>query len=302
MEKAAQDNTRNLLLILDLFWDNKLKLILITVITGAFSVVLALYLPDQYQAEVVISPAEDFSSSQLSGVGDSLASLAGVDVSKQAVNKIDIVLETLQSKRFVLDFVDRHDIKLPLMAGYSWDKNTDDLLLDADIYDEIENKWTFKSYGIPPQEYVYKEFMDHFSVLTDAKTGIIKLTFEFPSPTLAQQWLSWIVVDINEHQRMKDVEKSDRSIQYLQEQIQNTDIVEIRNIFFDLIQEQHKTKLLANTRDEYALAIIDPAVIPDIKSGPIRPLIVIIGVFLGFFTGMITIYFRHLYLENKGAL
>lgn len=302
MERAVQDNTRNLLLILDLFWDNKLKLLLITVIAGALSVALALYLPDQYQAEVVVSPAEDLSSSQISGVGDSLASLAGVDVSKQAVSKIDIILETLQSKSFVLDFVDRHNIKLPLMAGYKWDKTTNELTLDGDIYDEVENKWTFKSYGIPPQEYVYKEFMDHFSVLTDAKTGIIKVTFEFPSPVLAQQWLTWIVVDINEHQRVKDVEKSDRSIQYLQEQIQNTDIVEVRNIFFDLIQEQHKTKLLANTRDEYALAIIDPAVVPDIKSGPIRPLIVLIGVFLGFFTGMTAIYFRHLYLESKGAV
>ncbi len=296
-----QKNNNNLLVVVELFWANKIKLLIVTLVSTALAIALALYLPNQYQAVVVVAPAEDNSGAQtaMSGLSDSLASMAGVSISSETVSKIDIVLETLQSKKFILDFVDRHKIKIPLMAGYRWNEANDVLELDVDIYNPETEKWTFRSFGVPPQEFVYDEFMSHLTVLTDVQTGIIKITFQSPSPILAQKWVMWLIEDINESQRIKDIEKSDLSIQYLQTQIEQTNIVEVKNVFFDLIREQHSIRLLTNTRDEYALTVIDPALVPDIKASPKRALIVIIGTFLGFFCGFLVIYARHLYLESK---
>lgn len=297
-----QENSKNLLIAIELFWKHKIKLLIVTIVSAALSVLLALYLPNQYQAVVVVAPVKDDSQSQMPGLSSSIASLAGIGSTTGTVAKVDIVLETLQSKNFILDFIKRHNIKIPLMAGYRWDPANNKLKLDDAVYNIEEEKWTFRSYGIPPQEYVYEKFMSHLTVLTDVKTGIIKLSFQFLSPTLARQWIMWIVEDINEFQRLKDIEKSDLSIHYLQTQIAQTNIMEVQNIFFDLIKEQHKVRLLANTRDEYVLSVIDPAVVPDIKAGPKRTLIVIIGIFLGFFFGFFGIYVRYLIGENKNII
>jgi LPS O-antigen subunit length determinant protein (WzzB/FepE family) len=48
-----------------------------------------------------------------------------------------------------------------------------------------------------------------------------------------------------------------------------------------LIEEQTKTIMFANVRDEYVLKTIDPALIPELKSGPKRALICIVGTLLG---------------------
>ncbi len=297
-----QEENKNLLIILQLLWSHKIKLLLIVIVSAIASVALALYLPDRYKAVTVVAPVEKDSGSTLTGFGDNISSLAGLTgVSGGTVAEIDIVLETLQSRKFVLDFIDRHDIMLPLMAGYRWDPKTDELIYDSSIYNTEQKKWTFKHYGVPPQEYVYDEFIDKLSVVTDVTTGIIKISFESPSPKLAQEWVDWLIRDVNEFQRLKDIEKSDASIKYLQEQIALTTITEVRNIFYELIKEQHKIRLLANTREEYSLSIIDPASVPDIKSGPNRLLIVILGVFTGFFFGFLMIYSVHLFINRNSS-
>ena len=47
------------------------------------------------------------------------------------------------------------------------------------------------------------------------------------------------------------------------------------------IEEQTKTIMLANVRPEYLFTVIDPPIIPERKTGPIRSQISIIGTILG---------------------
>jgi LPS O-antigen subunit length determinant protein (WzzB/FepE family) len=68
-------------------------------------------------------------------------------------------------------------------------------------------------------------------------------------------------------------------------------------MLFSLIEEQTKTLMLANVREEYVFKTVDPAVVPERKSKPMRVFIVILTALLsGFFMSMIVVvrYFNRL--------
>ena len=54
-----------------------------------------------------------------------------------------------------------------------------------------------------------------------------------------------------------------KTIGYLEQQIRGTKVLEMQGIFFRLIEEQTKTLMLAQVRDEYTLKIVDAPIVPD---------------------------------------
>ena len=60
-----------------------------------------------------------------------------------------------------------------------------------------------------------------------------------------------------------------------------------------LIESQINKIMLANVRKDYAFQVIDPAMSPsaDSQLRPNRPLIVAVGIVLGFFTGGLAAFF-----------
>ena len=78
-------------------------------------------------------------------------------------------------------------------------------------------------------------------------------------------WVDWLVEDINTDMKIRDKEEAERSIKYLQSQIANTNIVEQKTLLYQLIEEQAKTLMFAEVRDEYVFKTIDPALVPELK-------------------------------------
>ncbi|MEZ5757435.1 MAG: Wzz/FepE/Etk N-terminal domain-containing protein [Emcibacteraceae bacterium] len=299
-----KDVRMNLFDLIKLFWAGKLTIIISALVGCLLAFCIILLLPNKYQSTVVVAPTDN-NDSQRSSINDSIASITGVTASPGSVMEIDLVLEILQSRKFILDFVERHKLKIPLMAIKGWDQRTDELIYDPDIYLLEKEEWNIaelKKNRIPTSEEVYDEFRGRLSIVTDPKTGIIEISFKSPSPKLSRQWLEMFINDINAFKRNQDIEKSDSRIKYLQTQLLETNVAEIKNIFFDLIQEELKTRLLAKTRDDYSLSIIDPATESDLPVSPNKALIFVIGLLLGSFIGLLIEFCRFSYKEYQGNL
>lgn len=89
--------------------------------------------------------------------------------------------------------------------------------------------------------------------------------------------------------KLKDIQEAKKSIRYLEAQITKTNISEVKTTLSSLIEEQTKTLMLANSRDEYMFKIVDPAFVPEEKSEPKRALIVIVATFFGGIFGIIIV-------------
>lgn len=296
------ENEMKLKELFSIIWMGKWFVIGVTFIFGVGSIIYALNKPNLYTSEALLAPAESEQSgglSALAGQFGGLASLAGVNLGTKTSNKSQLALEILVSRKFISGFVERHRILPELMAAKSWDLINNTLTYDDEVYDPIAKAWVrevdapYKSK--PSKQESYKEFSKIFSASLNAETGMVNLSIEHISPYIAQQWVEWLVEDINKQMKDRDVSEATRSTEFLTKQLEETHVADIRIILFKLIEEQAKTIMLANVRDEYVFKTIDPALASEEKSSPKRALIVLLSLLLG---GMLSV----LFLLSKHAL
>ena len=150
----------------------------------------------------------------------------------------------------------------------------------------------------PGMQDAYSVFMGKFSSSIDPNSGLIKLAISSQSPVLAQQWVTWLVEDVNDSIRGREVKEAKRAVTFLEAKLKSTASVDMRAMFFRLIQQQTETIMLANVMADYLFRIIDPAIIPEIKSSPHRAVICILGTLFGGFLSVILVFLMH-FLQPK---
>ena len=266
-------------------WAGRIKIVAITAIFAIVSVIYALSIPNQYKATALLSSA-DSSGGGLSGaLGQlgGLASLAGVSLGGGESSKGQIAQEIMQSWSFIEGFVEDNNLAVGVYAADGWDKSSNELQINSGLYDVSKSQWLVE----PPSSWsLFKTFSDILSVSEDKKSGLVSVSIEYYSPLIAKQWLDLYVAAINEHMQKREVAKVTRNIEYLQAQIKKTNIAEMQEVFYTIIEEQIKSKMLAEASPEYAFVAVSPSMVPEQKSQPKRALMCILGPLLG---GMLSV-------------
>jgi uncharacterized protein involved in exopolysaccharide biosynthesis len=284
-------------------WAGKFIIIAITFVFAVASVFYALSKPDVYKASVLLSPVSSQGGSgglgALAGQFGGLASLAGINLGGGGGDQTSIALATLESRSFIENFIKKHDLLVPLMASKKWDRVSDTLIIDEELYDETSQKWIREVKAPqrpePTPWQSYEAFSKLLSVSQDKTSSLITIEIEFYSPTLAKQWLILLVKDINEFVRDQEKQETKASIKYLENELENIQLANMETVFYQLIEEQTKTMMLAQVKKEYVFKTIDPAQVPDSKSAPKRPLIVALGTLLGGILSIFIVLIRYFF-------
>ncbi|WP_370231007.1 Wzz/FepE/Etk N-terminal domain-containing protein [Marinobacter nauticus] len=274
-------------------WRGKWIIIAFTIIFAAAGVAYALYKPDIYQASALLAPAQNEGGSRIGGQLSGLASLAGVNLGGGDANKTVIAKETLQSRAFLTDFVHRHNLAVPLMATKAWSMNAGEWIFDEDIYDASAQQWLNDENGQsqkPTDWDLVKQFRNQLSVSENKDNGMLTVSFKSLSPVAAKNWVEKLVHDINEHMRAQDVQEAEASIAYLEDKLRQTNIAGMQQVFYQLIEQETRTVMLANAQREYVFKTVDPAVVPQEKSEPKRALIAIVATMLGGMLGVFAVF------------
>ncbi|KDC49453.1 Wzz/FepE/Etk N-terminal domain-containing protein [Pseudoalteromonas fuliginea] len=297
---AVADDEIDLRELFTAIWQGKWIIIAVTTLFAVASVFYAINQPNIYKSEALLAPTETPKNASLGGLAGqfgSLASLAGVNLSGGGNNKSQLAIEVLKSRHFISEFIKRHNILADLMAVKEWDSVNNTIVYNSDLYNIKSKEWTRKVKApfkpIPSMQEAYKVFIDKSQFISNEDTGMIVVSIEHISPVIAQQWVSWLVEDINEVMKERDVTEAKRSSEFLENQLKKTKIADIRVVLYKLIEEQTKTIMFANVRDEYVFKTIDPAVIPEQKSKPARAMICILGTMLGVILSVFLILVRY---------
>ena len=290
-------------------WQGKWLIIAITTLFAVASVVYAINQPNIYKSEALLAPAEQEGSGGLAGLAGQfggLASLAGVNLGGGSSNKAQLAIEVLKSRQFTSDFIQKHNILPDLMAAKTWDMQTNTVVYDSEMYDAQNNKWLrevqapFKPK--PSMQEAFKVFSKIISASTDKESSMVTVSVEHVSPSVAQQWVSWLIEDINKSMKDRDVLEAIKSTEFLTQQLEQTRIADIRTVLYKLVEEQTKTIMFARVRDEYIFKTIDAALVPEEKFKPKRALICVIGVLLGGMLSVMIVLIRHYLAKNKGLV
>ena len=281
-------------------WAGKILIVAITAVFALVSVGYALSLANQYKASAVVSPAHSGGSSlgAMAGQLGGLASLAGINIGSGESNETQEAMEIMQSWGFMEAFIQTHDLQVPIYAAIGWDKSSNSLKLDSDLYDATLKHWLIEDNEsgenrAPSSWELYEKFRERVAVSQDKKSGLINISVEYYSPQIAKQWVDLFIITINDYMRARKLEQVNRNIEYLTAQIDKTAIADMREVFYQLVEEQTKSKMLAEASPEYAFVTVSRAMVPEEKSQPKRALVCILGTLLGGMLSVLWVLVRH---------
>jgi uncharacterized protein involved in exopolysaccharide biosynthesis len=286
-----------------ILWRGKWIIIATTFVFAIGSVIYALSLPNIYKADALLSPAESSSGgglSKMAGQLGGLAALAGVNLGAGESSQTDLAVQVMKSRQFTEFFVNKHNLLVPLMAAKGWDLADNKLIINEDLYNSKTGKWLREANGLrgitPSPQEAYEVFKKEiFSISQDKESGLYTVSVKHYSPYIAQQWVNWLVEDINKAMRERTIAETSQNLAYLNTQLQRTSVADMQSTFYKLIEEQTKSLMLAEVQEEFVFKVVDPAVVPELKEGPKRAFICILGTLLGGIFGVVIIAVRFVF-------
>jgi LPS O-antigen subunit length determinant protein (WzzB/FepE family) len=273
-------------------WTGKVKIIAITAMFAVASVIYALSVPNQYKATALLAPAQSDGGGLSGALGQlgGLASLAGVSLGGGESGEAQIAQEIMKSWSYIEGFIADNNIAVEVYAAEGWNKGSNTLEINNDAYDVGTSKWLLEdesgAIGAPSSWQLFESFSEMLSVSEDKQSGLVSVSIEYYSPQIAKQWVDMYIESINRFMQQRQIDKVTRNINYLQEQIEKTAIAEMQEVFYTIIEEQTKNKMLAEASPDYVFVAVGPSMVPELKSQPKRALICILGTLLG---GMLSV-------------
>ena len=288
-------------------WTGKILIVAITAVFAIGSVLVALSIPNQYKATALLAPAQADGGGLSSALGQlgGLASLAGVSIGEGSSSESQIAQEIMKSWSFVESFIADNDLEVEVYAAKGWSKSSGELKIDDDVYDIDAQEWLLEDAETgevrPPTSWqLFQRFNAMTSVSQDKQSGLVSVSIEYYSPVIAKEWLDLYVAAINEHMQTRQVAKVTSNIRYLEAQIAKTSIAEMREVFYTIIEEQTKNKMVAEASPDYAFVAVSPSMVPEETSKPRRALICVLGTLLGGMLGVVIVLIRH-YARSEAA-
>ena len=289
-------------------WAGKILIVAITALFAIGSVLVALSIPNQYKATAVLAPAQADGGGLSSALGQlgGLASLAGVSIGGGESSESQIAQEIMKSWSFVEGFIADNNLEVEVYAAEGWSKISGELKINGDVYDIDAQAWLLEDDDTdelrPPTSWeLFERFDEMLSVSQDTKTGLVSVSIEYYSPQIAKDWLDLYMASINKHMQARQVAKVSRNISYLEAQIAKTSIAEMREVFYTIIEEQTKNKMVAEASPDYAFVAVSSSMVPEQKSKPSRALICILGTIFGAVLATLLVLVRHYAVSSKFA-
>ncbi|MDD3518243.1 MAG: Wzz/FepE/Etk N-terminal domain-containing protein [Chromatiales bacterium] len=232
-----------------------------------------------YSADVTLTAADEGDAAaglraQLGG----LAAMAGVSLpSGDKGNLTQRALATLKSRTLIEAFITEKDL-MPVLYAERWD---------------AEAK-TWRDDGAPPPTLwrAVRGFQTGIlSVKPNNKNGVTSVAIEWRDPEQAAEWANELVRRVNRQLRDEALAETDRNLAYLEQQLNRTTLLDVQRAISSLIEGQIKTRVLTQSRQEYAFRIIDPAVPPEQPIKPRKAQIVAVSGMVALLIGIMFAFF-----------
>ena len=255
------DEKLDLLAFVDLFSNYRWTIVLSTLIVGTAATIFAFLATPMYRADVTLTivKEKEGNGSDLGGSLSDIANLAGVNIGQSSDE--DAYKAVLSSRHLIQVFIERYGLVQTLHSPTLWKAVNH-------FHDDLVN------------------------IKDDQRKGTTLVAITWTDPAVAARWANDFVALCNELIRTKALNQAKRNVDYLTEQAGKTTSVDVQHALYDLVESETKKLMLANERIEYAFAVADPAVAPEIRSSPKRTMLLFGGLGLGGFIGFSIAFVR----------
>lgn len=255
-----------------LAWQRRWLFLAVTVLSAAALITYAFVATPKYRVAVKLMPRQAESPmggglQSLLGQFGGVAALMGLGA---AVDEQE-ALAWLKSRSLAQSFI-THENLMPVLFAKQWDAAANRWRKDLEREPSMDDAWQLFDRALR-------------RVNQDTKTKIITLEITWKDRHQAVAWANGLVKLANEQLRTRALYEADATLKSLEEQLNETETLELRQSIYRLTEVQVNRKVLAKSRPDYAFAILDPAVVPDKHrfSSPRRVLLILVSIPFGLF-------------------
>jgi len=256
-----------------LLWAGGWLVLCVTVAVTVATGVASFFVQKTYEASILLSPVSMNSTSGtlggLSSLGASLgglAALAGVSVGGDTKKAESIAV--LQSEGLTETYIQQRNL-LPVLYYDKWDARTQKWK-ETDPK-KVPTLWKANQY--------FKKKVRSISI--DNKTGLVTLTIAWQDPQLAAMWANDLVRMANSYLRQQALDEADRNIAFLYAEAARSNVVEVRQGIYNVLEQEIKQEMLARGTNEYAFKVLDAAKPPEKAASPQKVVWILMGGFVG---------------------
>lgn len=240
--------------------------------------VISLNLTKIWVADAVVIESSGKSSSADPATASMVASFAGINLGGGGSDVLMTIKRKLRTKDFFAEMIKDEKFYKEIIAVSGYDEENKRNLYDSDFYDADKSEWIAK----PSFLEAYDKYLTIVKggFLDEAYREFLIIRADHRSPISAKNIVDKIVVKINENKKTDDIAEADNMIDYLQLELLKTNQVSIIQAINKLMENQIKSKMFANVKDDYVIKVIDSPYIPEKRSKPRRTFFVIVGTFI----------------------
>jgi uncharacterized protein involved in exopolysaccharide biosynthesis len=250
-------------------WGAKWFIFGTTVVCAVAAATAGFLVPKRYEGTVQLSPVSPDkggsfgSSTSEMGV---LGALAGISLGTDSAKSESIAV--LQSEKLTDAYIQKNNL-LPIIYSEDWDANS--------------NSWKSAKAARTRTLWMANKYFDRTirKVTSNAKTGLVTITITWRNPNDAARWANGLVRMANDFLRDKAIQQAENNIAYLNGEAAQTNVVEMRQAIFSIMQKELTKAMIARGSEEYGFKVIDPATVSEVASFPKKTIWTLGGAFGG---------------------
>jgi uncharacterized protein involved in exopolysaccharide biosynthesis len=274
---------------LDLWYaitSRKLMISLVVLGFALLGVILGLVMPRQYLGEATVSIV---TAKVATPTSSGVTTTPTVDINQPFSAEETIGL--MQGRAFIYKFIQDNDL-LPILFASDWNKDKKQWELSQMhrwIYGDTISVWDG-----------YKKFGEKLDVETDDETNLTTVSFKWTDAKLAAEWSNKMVAALNSQLRAQAIKESSDILAQLQSQLDKTSSLEIRLALYGLMETQMAQITAAKVHPEFAMKVLDHAVVPEDQAIPYLQLILVaVSIFLGLVFALALVLLLHTISKTK---
>ena len=273
--ETPKDGFLDIMGLVSIFLNQKVLIISIVLLVSSTTAIYSLLVEEEWISYTTVVPGENPDIKSSSGGLSGLASSLGVVNVTSEVSDIDKNIAILESRYFLNKFIRDNDLTKVLFS---------------ERWNSADNKWITSE---PSESEIYDLFFGELlSVNKDRRTGVITIGIRYKDPFFARDTVNNLLEEVNAYIRADIINKSKRNIEFINKNLEEAAQKETRNSLSSLLRSELNELMVAETLDDLAFRVIDPAFIPKQRAYPSRTRMVLLAAFISFFGSLFIAFFR----------
>lgn len=292
---------RNLISLLTSWWQLLICATLLAAVVGA---AYSLTRRPVFESDALLAPVKqggdlDLSGGALGGLVGEFAGAAGLAGLGSVGSSLNESVAVLDSRQFTLQFMNGNGVLqylFPDLWNAKQQKWVDSTGRPPGIVARLKGwlepvpDWEFapRQPGPSPDDAV-KRFDLIRVAQVDRRTNFIQLKVRGPTPEVAQRWATAMIAQLNESMRDRTLAEARKAVDLLTKYISTEREESIRSAAVTLLQAQLRREVAAESRQEFAVQVLDPPSLPVERYYPRRARMTLLSALLGFLLAAIGI-------------